>query len=124
MDHGKIIVTDKPERLIDTLGGDVVEVSGSGDAENALLLLKNREFVKRVSKAGKSRISLTVEDGQSAIPKVMRILQTSDFDVNSVSLKEPTLEDVFIHFTGRSMREEESAESPWKRAKTLKQLTR
>ena len=55
---------------------------------------------------GSLRLSAT--DGAAAIPGVMRRLTEAQVEVLSVSVKRPTLDDVFLHFTGRELRDEGS----------------
>lgn len=53
-------------------------------------------------------LRVSIDNGAQAIPELMDILKRHGINVTSVILKKPTLEDVFIHFTGRPIREEEA----------------
>ena len=55
-----------------------------------------------------NNINLTMEKGEKRIPELINIAQGIGINVNSVSLRKPSLEDVFIHFTGKSIREQET----------------
>jgi ABC-2 type transport system ATP-binding protein len=70
---------------------------------------------------GGGALRLTVSHAEEAIPKMVRILQQEGLSIESVSLKRPNLEDVFIELTGRGLREE-GAESPIRRHVIMKRL--
>jgi ABC-2 type transport system ATP-binding protein len=49
---------------------------------------------------------LTLKDGEKALPDLLRLLDGSNLPVQSVTLARPSLDDVFLKYTGRSMRED------------------
>ena len=107
IDKGRIAAMDTPARLKDTLGGDMVHMEISG-AEGPLLdALKNEDWIK-ARKVHAGRLSLTMEQGDKRIPELMRAAMLTGTQVISVNLRKPSLEDVFLHFTGRTIPEEES----------------
>jgi len=120
IDHGRIIASGTPASLVEGLGGDVVEVRGVGDLQRAQEALRRQGFVKNVSVGG-GALRLTVSHAEEAIPKIVRALQQEGLSIESVSLKRPNLEDVFIELTGRGLREE-GAESPIRRHVIMKRL--
>lgn len=105
IDGGEIIALDAPNRLKSVLGGDVI-LAASSSPEQLLDLLKREAWVKG-AKLVNDTISLSVGDGEALIPKLMKIAGENGIKVNSVGLRKPTLEDVFIHYTGRAIREEQ-----------------
>ncbi|MCA1814497.1 MAG: ATP-binding cassette domain-containing protein [Halobacteriales archaeon] len=98
IDHGKIIALDTPENLCASLGGDVVKLRMANPTTKPFEAMK---FVKAAEIKG-NEVLLTVEDSSSHLAE---ILQRSD-GVQHVELHTPTLNDVFLKFTGREMREE------------------
>jgi ABC-2 type transport system ATP-binding protein len=120
MDHGKFVALDAPDRLKDTLGGDVVSLELEGDAAQFLDDLGRQEWIKR-SKFRGDVLSLTVEKGERRIPELVMLAQEKGVAVNCVNLHKPSLEDVFLHFTGRTIREQEANTSERNRAMVMRQ---
>jgi len=106
IDHGKIIASDTPENLKNTLGGDVLTLE-TPNPEGLKDLLKSE--CPGGGHVFDSKLSLSVRDGEKRIPEILRTAARYRITVSSVNLKKPTLEDVFIHFTGRTIREEEAS---------------
>ncbi len=104
IDYGKIIALDKPGALKDNLKGDTVFLGTEKQKELMNLLAKEKSINKMTMH--KKSIILHIKDGETKIPKIFRIADKNNIKINSVSLNKPTLEDVFLHFTGRMIREE------------------
>ena len=105
IDHGKIIALGTPDELKKSMSGDVISIEGKADKLGSVL---NEDWVKE-KKVFDGKMIVTVSSGESAIPKILEIAGRGGILVNSVNLKKPTLEDVFIHYTGRAIREEEAS---------------
>jgi ABC-2 type transport system ATP-binding protein len=106
IDHGKIIAIDTPENLKNMMGGDIITLETSA-AEKLRPLLKFswiREF-----KLFDGKVNITVADSGKAIPKILDIAYKNKIAINSISLKKPSLEDIFIHYTGRTIRDDEAS---------------
>jgi ABC-2 type transport system ATP-binding protein len=108
IDYGKIIALDEPERLKEGLEGDIITVK-TGMAEQLSHKLKEMNSVKDM-KEREGELKLIVKDGEKFIPRVVEIAANSGIHIESMSIHEPTLEDVFMHYTGREIREEGSEE--------------
>ncbi len=115
MDHGKFVALDTPSRLKDTLGGDVVSLELEGDAAEFLEELGRQDWIKR-SKLRDGVLSLTMEKGERRIAELVMMAREKGVAVNCVNLRKPSLEDVFLHFTGRTIREQEANQSERNRA--------
>ena len=100
IDNGEIIVCDSPAELKKSMKGDTIYLKTNDDA-GAARELKDKFSIK--AKVIEGGLSLNVEHGEKFIPRLFEALEV---EVNSVSLKRPSLEDVFIHLTGREIREE------------------
>jgi ABC-2 type transport system ATP-binding protein len=107
MDHGKFVALDTPARLKDVLGGDVVSMEVEGDAEPLMAELRTLDWIKKTSRHGEE-INLTMEKGERRIPELITMAQQLGITVSCVHLRKPSLEDVFLHFTGRTIREQEA----------------
>jgi len=103
IDHGKIIAIDTQKNLKDVMGGDIITLE-SNNIEKLKNILKHK-WVKKMD-VFDNKINITVKNGENVIPKIIDAARRKKIKINSVNLKKPTLEDVFIHYTGRSIREE------------------
>ncbi|MCD6493069.1 MAG: ATP-binding cassette domain-containing protein [Archaeoglobaceae archaeon] len=112
IDKGKIIALDDPENLKKMVGEDVVSLTVN-DPERLIdeLALEEIRKIVRIE----DRLELSVVKGEIMIPRMVEIAQKVGVEVKSVSLRKPTLEDVFIHLTGREIREESGKNAFWRR---------
>jgi ABC-2 type transport system ATP-binding protein len=110
IDHGKIVVVGAPEDLKHGLGGDIITI---GIKENVDVsgLISKVENVKDVKKEnGMYRVK--AEYGEVTAPAIIETLRKNGFTVARLSLTEPTLNEVYLEYTGKSMRDaEESREA-------------
>ncbi|MBV9660190.1 MAG: ATP-binding cassette domain-containing protein [Acidimicrobiales bacterium] len=105
IDHGQIVADGTPQDLKrQALGDSVLLTVGSNDQTSARQLLERADFVKEVSSDGEG-LRLYVHDGKAALPDIFRLLDSQRIAVRTVSLSEPTLDDVFLAKTGRSLRD-------------------
>jgi len=107
MDHGKFVALDTPERLKDLLGGDAVSLEIEGDPAVLEAPFRALDWIKTI-KTHDGVFTMTMEHGERRIPELIHVAQGLGVAVNCVNLRKPSLEDVFLHFTGRTIREEEA----------------
>jgi ABC-2 type transport system ATP-binding protein len=105
IDYGKILVIDKVSNLKNSVGNDVITLS-STDLEKLKNKFEKETWIKNIKKYD-SYLALGVEKGEEKIPVIFEIANKLDVKIKSISLRKPTLDDVFLHFTGRSMRDQE-----------------
>ena len=110
IDHGRIVALDSPHKLKDVLGGDVVSMEIEGGAAPLLERLKHTDWVKSAS-LHEDKLVMTMEKGERRIPELIQEAQKAGAEVVCVSLHKPSLEDVFLHFTGRTIREQDAQDS-------------
>ena len=104
MDYGKIVAEGTPEELKRAIAGDVVTLNVTGDQQRALDLLKEQPFV-REAKLDEGSVILYVDRGEVAMPAILRLLDGAGLTLVTVGLHRPSLDDVFLRQTGRSLRE-------------------
>ncbi|MFH1234587.1 MAG: ATP-binding cassette domain-containing protein [Candidatus Diapherotrites archaeon] len=109
IDSGKIIAMGSPEELKNGLGGDIISIKCDA-AENCREKLAELSWVKAVMKHD-GFLNVRVEKGEEKIPKLLHTMEKNGVNVESVSLRKPSLDDVFLHFTGRMIRDEEAKPS-------------
>jgi ABC-2 type transport system ATP-binding protein len=107
IDLGKIIAIDSQKNLKNKLGGDLISIECKA-SRKCIEGLKKEKWVKE-TREHDGFIDVRVEKGEEKIPKLLRILEKSKVKVNSVNLRKPSLDDVFLHYTGRTIREEEAS---------------
>jgi len=104
IDYGKIIAEDSPENLKEKSGrGDIIEMEFTGSVDPAIKGLKNLKFVKTVSKM-EDRLVVVAEAGVSRLGEIIETATKAGIKVGRIRPQENTLEDVFIHLTGRRLR--------------------
>ncbi len=106
IDQGRIVAIDVPARLKDGLGGDMVHLEIADGGEALIAILKTRDWIKAIQ-LHDGQLSLTMEKGDQRIPELMSLALQTGTRIRSVNLRKPSLEDVFLHFTGRTIREDE-----------------
>ncbi len=104
IDHGKIIVSGTSESLKNTLGEDMMYLETADDEKAALAARKVPE-VSEVKKMSSGLELILSADGAKVMPRVLRAIETDGVDIVSVKMKKPSLDDVFVHYTGRELRD-------------------
>ena len=107
IDHGRIVASDTPAALKRQIGGDVVTIATS-DNERALARLRALPVVKQ-AELRDGAVAVTVDQAERHVAELVTTSAGDGIAVTSLSVHKPTLEDVFLHFTGRTIREEEAS---------------
>jgi ABC-2 type transport system ATP-binding protein len=106
IDHGRVIADDPPARLKAALGDRVtLEFADAGDAARAVAVVGGEVG----GGVDETRVRIAVADGPASLPSAVRDLDTAGVKVLSAAATQPTLDDVFLSLTGRSLREGVSA---------------
>jgi len=107
IDHGKIIVTGNSSKLKDAIGGDVVTIETSGK-EKMEDVLKGCKWCKS-TKVHDGQITIHVKDAGKHVPEILNMAYKHKVKIDFLAINKPTLEDVFLHYTGRTIREQEAS---------------
>jgi ABC-2 type transport system ATP-binding protein len=102
IDTGKIIALDTPEKLKDSLGGDLVTLTAENSAE-AIVELKELYSISPEFKDGD--ITFCIEHSDTFIPDFARTFKNR---LLSINMRKPTLDDVFLKLTGRAIRDQQA----------------
>ena len=108
IDYGKIIALDEPKRLKEGLEGDIISIK-TGAVKELSEKLKEIKSLKDITQL-EGELKVIVKGGDSIIPRIVEVAVSSGIHIQSMSIREPTLEDVFLHYTGRKIRPETSEE--------------
>jgi ABC-2 type transport system ATP-binding protein len=114
IDRGKIVALDTPKKLKDVLGGDVVCLEIEGNMEKYMKYVKALKWIKN-AKMHDGELCLTMDHGEKRIPELVCNAPKMGVNIRSVDLHRPSLEDVFLHFTGKTIREHESSQGEFGR---------
>jgi ABC-2 type transport system ATP-binding protein len=105
MDHGEIVASGTPAALKRDISGDVVRIGMPASAVSAAAeVLGSADFVTKLETQDDG-IRLYVDEGATAIPLVLRALDAASVPLGTIELHRPSLDDVFLTKTGRSLRE-------------------
>ena len=109
IDGGKIQVIDSPENMKKAMGHEVISIilEEEKNYNSFLSELKKIEFVNKINQDG-SKLTLFASNGTEVIPKIFQISSELDIKIISISLTQPTLDDVFISYTGHEIRDDDS----------------
>jgi ABC-2 type transport system ATP-binding protein len=105
IDHGKIIITGTNWELKNTLGQDLIYLETSNNSF-AITSLTGLSFVKNMVQKSKGILVMINDDGTKVLPVIMDRLRDADITISTVNLKKPSMDDVFIHYTGKEIRDE------------------
>jgi len=120
IDHGEIVGTGTPDELKRQVSGDVVTLAvngggasggvngggANGTAEATRALLARQPVVQDVTLSDDGELRLHVVNGAEALPALLRVLDDAGVTMSSINLSRPTLDDVFLTMTGRSLRDD------------------
>jgi ABC-2 type transport system ATP-binding protein len=104
IDHGEIVAEGTPDALKREISGDALAVTMSGSIPLAAEVLEGQPFVHKLEIL-EHGLRLYVESGATAIPQVLRALEGAGLEMEAIELHRPSLDDVFLTKTGRSLRE-------------------
>ena len=104
IDHGRIVAEGSPTELKREIAGDVVTIGVNGNSERVVRLLGAQTFVREAG-IEDGMVRLYVDKGEEAVPLVLRLLDANGLAPSTISLHRPSLDDVFLKKTGRSLRE-------------------
>ena len=109
IDHGKIQVIDTPKNMKNDLGNEIVSlvIESNSNYDSFLLELKKIEFIKKINEDD-SKLTLFTSNGTEVIPQIFQISSELGIKIKSISLTQPTLDDVFISYTGHEIRDDDS----------------
>jgi ABC-2 type transport system ATP-binding protein len=108
IDQGKIVKLDTPDALKESIGGDILTVSTKEDDHDISGVMSKIPRVKEVKKQD-STYRVKVENGEETAPLVLSTLMKEGITITKLSLTKPTLDEVYLEYTGKTMREEEGS---------------
>ncbi len=108
IDHGKIQIVDTPKSMKSAIGNEIISfnlVDGKANQDALIEQINKIEFVKEV-KIKQDLITVFSTKSNEVIPKIFQESINLEMRIRSLTLKQPTLDDVFISYTGHDLRDE------------------
>ena len=103
IDQGKVLIEDTPSNLKQKLGGDIIEISVDNHVK-AKELISELGYVEKIDVIGE-KLRIKAEKGDEALPLLLELCKVNSIKVKTVSLSRPSLDEVFLEYTGKSMRD-------------------
>ena len=100
IDKGKVVALGSPSELKDSIGGDIIKIKCNDENKMIELLSSNGFDAMMVDE----EVIIKARKAEKEIPKIFMLAK--EIEIKSIMYKEPSLEDVFIHYTGKAYREE------------------
>jgi ABC-2 type transport system ATP-binding protein len=107
MHRGKLLVCDKPKKLKDSIpGGDVVEITlEKGITDEMLEKLREIKRVVNVLAIKQNYLKIYLNNAEEVLPKITEFFMKMQLSIKSIRMSEPSLDDVFAHYTGLTIEE-------------------
>lgn len=104
IDHGTIITRGTPDELKYSLGKDIIYLDTS-DNQNAISVIRSLPGITDIQMCSEKIMIFTEKDGSRILPEIIRTIDEHKLEVRSVNLKKPSMDDVFMHYTGSELRD-------------------
>ncbi len=113
MDRGRLRVCDTPRNLKDSIpGGDVIDIRLQAPAETKTVSdLKGIVGIVSLALVKPTHLRIYLNRAEKMMPKIMQVLSTLGVEISSINMKEPSLDDVFLHYTGEVLEESQAPPS-------------
>jgi len=107
MHHGKLLICDTPKTLKDSIpGGDIVEIRLEDEAAQTLVTeLRNFPEVADVVETTTKNLRIYLNRVEEVVPQIMKLFLSNNLPIASINMAEPSLDDVFVHYTGLTIEE-------------------
>ena len=102
LDHGKLIAVDTPEHLKQTYGGSIVELE-TAQPSTVVDDIRQLRGVQEVLQEGNG-LTVTTRGGSDVVPQIITLV-TRHGELRQIAVREPTLDEIFLRFTGTALRD-------------------
>ncbi|MBI4131814.1 MAG: ATP-binding cassette domain-containing protein [Nitrosarchaeum sp.] len=107
IDRGEIQVIDSPENMKNAMGNEVISLTFENGNSDFLSQLRQIDLIKKINEDN-NKLTLFASKGTEVIPKIFQISSELQIKIISISLTQPTLDDVFISYTGHEIRDDDT----------------
>lgn len=107
MDLGGIVALGAPDELKDQVGEDLISLKVKNPSNSVEQAFTGYDWVNNAN-LHDDTLDISLKSGEKRIPQIIEASRKASIEIDSVSLRKPTLEDVFLHYTGRTIKGEEA----------------
>ena len=108
IDRGQFIALDTPANLKKQIGGTIIEIDLPKSIKRMMKKLSEyNDYIDRIKQISETTLQIEVKDSDTALPKIFKTANEEDIDIKQVRIRQPSLEDVFLHYTGKTLRDED-----------------
>ncbi len=118
IDHGKVLITGTPAELKGSLKGDIINLTLSD--QKGVDIMKTMPDVIEVADAGPNAVRIKVANADEALPRVINYISSHELSTVKLTVEKPSLDEVFLEYTGRSIRDDEGGADARKMAMNLR----
>jgi ABC-2 type transport system ATP-binding protein len=104
IDHGQIVAEDTPDNLVEQMGSDTIRIVGQGDCEAFNEAVRALPYVEVVTPC-ENLIQVGVDSGNKRLVEIVSLAAQNGFTIEDISVAKPNLDDVFLKYTGRGLRD-------------------
>ena len=106
VDKGRLVAEGEPQRLVESMGADVIRVRGQGEPGHFVQSVAALPFVSRVEAEADGELVLVyVDSGSRRLVDILGAASGNGFRVEDVTVARPSLGDLFLSYTGRALRD-------------------
>ncbi|MCL4444814.1 MAG: ATP-binding cassette domain-containing protein [Candidatus Thermoplasmatota archaeon] len=109
IDHGKVLITGTPAELKESLKGDIINLTLSD--QKGADLMKTAPDALEVTDSGPNAVRIKVISADESLPKIINFISQHELSTVKLTVQKPTLDEVFLEYTGRSIRDEEGEDT-------------
>jgi len=123
IDYGQIQAIDSPQAMKDSLGNEIITFNTFNEKPNSILIEKLKE-IQLVTEITSNEDMMTVYANKAiqVVPQIFQISAALDIKIKTLSISQPTLDDVFISYTGHELRDDANGYNKRKEHATMKRL--
>lgn len=118
IDHGKVLITGSPMELKESLKGDIINLTLTD--QNGVNVMKTIPDVVEVTDIGTNSVRIKVVSADESLPKIINFISQHSLSTTKLTVQKPSLDEVFLEYTGRSIREEEGGDDARKLAMNMR----
>ncbi|MEM0128343.1 MAG: ATP-binding cassette domain-containing protein [Thermoplasmatales archaeon] len=120
IDHGKVLITGSPAELKASLKGDIVNLTLTD--EKGVEIMKTVPHVIEITETGKNALRIKVASADESLPNIINFISLHGLSIAKLTVQKPSLDEVFLEYTGRDIREGEGGDEARKLAMNVRRV--
>ncbi|MGC8645794.1 MAG: ATP-binding cassette domain-containing protein [Thermoplasmata archaeon] len=120
VDHGKVVITGTPSELKASLKGDIVNLTLSD--KKSMEIMKTIQDVIEIAETGPNTLRMKVANADESLPEIVNFISSHGLSITQLTVQKPSLDEVFLEYTGRTIREAEGGDEARKLAMNVRRV--